>query len=140
MVDKLEPVRIYGVCCGLDKLETVRIFRVCCGQQVRTPSYLLGFVVVDRLEPVRFFGGSLWSRQARNSSYVWGLWSTSVKQFVSLRVCCGRQARTRSYVWGFVWGFVVVERLEPVCIFEGLLWSKSSNPFVSKGFVVVDKV
>ena len=25
--------------------------------------------MVDRLEPIRMFGGSLWSRQAPNSSY-----------------------------------------------------------------------
>ena len=74
VVDKLEPVRIFGALLWSTRSsQPIRIFGF--------------FVVVDRLEPVRMFEGLLWSRQARNSSYVWGLlWS--------------QQALNSSYLWG----------------------------------------
>ena len=91
MVHNLDTIRIFRVYCGrqglakqfvslgfvvIDRLEPVRIFGVCCCLQARTRSYLwrllwstrssnqfvsMGFVVVDRVEPVRMFGGLLWS-------------------------------------------------------------------------------
>ena len=100
MVNKLEIACIFEVCCGRQTRhnsylwvslsltrfsQPVRFSEVCCGRQARTSSYLLGFVVVNKLEPIRIFVFFVFCFFFVVNKFDWGLlWSTTSTQFVFL--------------------------------------------------------